>query len=93
MVRATDIHSMTEFQRNVKAFLGMLKKSKQPVVLTVNGKAEVVVQDAEAYQAMIDELESARFASAVHEGLKASREGKVKDLDAAFGEIRGKLGL
>jgi hypothetical protein len=27
-----------------------LKKNKRPVILTVNGKAEGVVQDAEAYQ-------------------------------------------
>jgi PHD/YefM family antitoxin component YafN of YafNO toxin-antitoxin module len=27
-----------------------LKKTKRPLVLTINGKAEAVVQDAQAYQ-------------------------------------------
>ena len=31
-----------------------LKKSKRPVVLTVKGKAEAIVQDAEAYQRPLD---------------------------------------
>jgi PHD/YefM family antitoxin component YafN of YafNO toxin-antitoxin module len=31
-----------------------LKKSKRPVVLTVKGKAAAIVQDAEAYQRLLD---------------------------------------
>jgi hypothetical protein len=31
-----------------------LKKSHRPVVLTVKGKAEAVVQDAESYQRLLD---------------------------------------
>jgi prevent-host-death family protein len=45
-----DIQSLTNFRRNSGEFLKQLKKSKRPLVLTVNGKAEAVVQDAEAYQ-------------------------------------------
>lgn len=31
-----------------------LRKSKRPVVLTVKGKAAAVVQDADAYQRLLD---------------------------------------
>ncbi|MBV9678064.1 MAG: hypothetical protein JO185_17130, partial [Acidobacteriaceae bacterium] len=31
-----------------------LKKTRRPIVLTVNGKAEAVVQHAEAYQRLLD---------------------------------------
>ncbi|MCC5640387.1 type II toxin-antitoxin system Phd/YefM family antitoxin [Nostoc sp. CHAB 5844] len=34
-----------------------IKATKSPLVLTVNGKAEVVVQEAQAFQEMIDQLE------------------------------------
>jgi prevent-host-death family protein len=44
-----DIHSLTEFKRNTTEFLQRLKETKHPLVLTVNGKAELVVQDAESY--------------------------------------------
>ena len=49
-----DIQSLTNFRRKSGEFIKQIKKSKRPVVLTVNGKAEVVVQDAEAYQRLLD---------------------------------------
>ena len=45
-----DIQSLTNFRRKSREFPKEMKKSKRPVVLTVNGKAEAVVQDAESYQ-------------------------------------------
>ena len=44
----TDIHSLTDFQRNVKDHLKHLKETGRPEILTVNGKAAVVVQDGPA---------------------------------------------
>ena len=45
-----DIRSLTEFKRNTSELVENLKRTKHPLVLTVNGKAELVVQDAESYQ-------------------------------------------
>ncbi len=50
----TDIQSLTTFRRSSGDFMKHLKKSKRPIVLTVNGKAAAVVQDAEAYQRLVD---------------------------------------
>jgi PHD/YefM family antitoxin component YafN of YafNO toxin-antitoxin module len=36
-----------------------VKATKLPLVLTVNGKAEVVVQDAATFQAMIERIQQA----------------------------------
>ena len=44
-----DIRSLSDFKRNTSELLDSLKKTGNPLVLTINGKAEVVVQDAEAY--------------------------------------------
>ena len=49
--------SLTDFKRNVKHFIERIKATKSPLVLTVNGRAEVVIQDASAFQEMIDKLE------------------------------------
>jgi PHD/YefM family antitoxin component YafN of YafNO toxin-antitoxin module len=49
-----DIQAMTTFRRNPVKFLKHLKMTKEPLVLTMNGKAEAVVQDAEAYQRLLD---------------------------------------
>lgn len=57
MIRADDIESLTDFARNTKAHLKRLKRTGRPELLTVNGRAEVVVQNATSYQRLIDELE------------------------------------
>ncbi len=45
------------FKCNITEFVQRLKPTKPPVVLTVNGKAELVVQDAESYQKLLDAFE------------------------------------
>ena len=48
-------HSIpTNFRRKSWEFLKEMKRSKRPVVLTVNGNAEAVVQDVESYQRLLD---------------------------------------
>jgi len=46
MIRATDIHSLSDFQRNAKSYIQQVTSTKNPIAITVNGGAEVVVQDA-----------------------------------------------
>jgi PHD/YefM family antitoxin component YafN of YafNO toxin-antitoxin module len=50
------IQSLTSFRRRSGDFMKQLKKSNRPVVLTVKGKAAAIVQDAEAYQRLLDAL-------------------------------------
>lgn len=47
---ANGIDSLTNFKRRTPYFLKQLRKSGKPVVLTINGKAEVIVQDVASYQ-------------------------------------------
>ena len=56
MLDTREIHSLTDFLRNHKAHVAPLKETQAPEVLTVSGKAEVVVQDAASYQIMLDRL-------------------------------------
>ena len=58
VIRPEDIGSLTDFARNIKAHLKRLRRTGRPELLTVNGKAEVVVQNASAYQRLIEELKS-----------------------------------
>jgi PHD/YefM family antitoxin component YafN of YafNO toxin-antitoxin module len=57
MIRPEDIGSLTDFSRNTKAHLKRLRRTGRPELLTVNGKAEVVIQNASAYQRLIELLE------------------------------------
>lgn len=57
MIRPEDIGPLTDFNRNTKAHLKRLRRTGRPELLTVNGKAEVVVQSASAYQRLLTSLE------------------------------------
>ncbi len=81
MFKPNDVHSLTEFQRRTKAALGRLKKSGRPEVLTVNGKAAVVVQDAAAFTRMIEHMDRHHLIEAVRVGIAPQMEdgGKMSD--------------
>jgi prevent-host-death family protein len=59
MIDLENIHPLTDFKRNVKQFIERTKATKSPLVLTVNGKAEIVIQDAVSFQEMTKRLEIA----------------------------------
>jgi prevent-host-death family protein len=65
----SDIQSLTTFRRSSGDFMKQLKKTKRPVVLTVNGKAAAVVQDAEAYQRLLDIAARADANEGIRQGL------------------------
>ncbi len=59
MIELKNIHSLSDFKRNAKEFIERIKSTRSPLILTVNGKAEVVVQDAQTFQAICDRAEQA----------------------------------
>ena len=87
MVFLNDIRPLSEFQRNTKTYIRRLAKTGQPEVLTVNGKASVVVQDAAAYQKLMDQVEDARTAQAIAE----IDRGEGIPLKEAFALIRKRI--
>lgn len=56
MITPDNIHSLTDFKRNTSAYVEKMKESKAPLVLTVNGEASLVVQDAQAYQELLTRI-------------------------------------
>ncbi|MFZ3343262.1 MAG: type II toxin-antitoxin system Phd/YefM family antitoxin [Terriglobales bacterium] len=90
---AKDIQSLTTFRRRSGDFMKHLKKSKRPMVLTVNGKAAAVVQDAEAYQRLLDAAAYADESEGIRQGLKDAREGRVQPVREFFAEFEAKHGL
>jgi len=59
MLDLRHVYSLTDFLRNHKEHIARLSESKAPVVLTVKGKAALVLQDAEGYQELLERLERA----------------------------------
>lgn len=93
MINLRQIHPVTDFVRNYKAFLGRIQETGQPEVLTVNGKPAYVILDANTYQEIADEIERRRFVRAVNQGIEDMNAGKGKLAEEAFTQIRADLGL
>jgi len=70
-----------------------LKKSKRPMVLTVNGKAAAVVQDAEAYQRLLDIAAQADAEEGIRQGLDDARQGRIRPAREFFDEFEAAHGL
>ena len=88
-----DIQAMTTFRRNPGAFMRRLKETRQPLVLTVNGKAEAVLQDAEAYQRLLDIAAQADAAEGIRQGLEDVKKGRTRPAREVFDEIRHEYGI
>ncbi len=83
-----DIQAMTTFRRNPGEFMKRLKKTKRPLILTVNGKAEAVVQDAEAYQRLLDIAAQADAVEGIRQGLEDVKKGRVRPAREALDIFR-----
>jgi prevent-host-death family protein len=88
-----DIQSLTTFRRRSGDFMKQLKKSGRPVVLTVKGKAEAIVQDARAYQRLLDIAARADVYEAVRQGIADVARGRTRPAKEVFDEIRGLHGI
>ena len=88
-----DIQSLTTFRRRSGDFLKQLKKSKRPVVLTVNGKAAAIVQDAKAYQRLLDLAARADEEEGIRQGLEDVAHGRTRPAREVFDELRRKYAI
>ncbi|NET58568.1 MAG: type II toxin-antitoxin system Phd/YefM family antitoxin [Symploca sp. SIO2E6] len=93
MLSLSDIHPLSEFQRGAKAFLARLKETKAPMVLTVNGKAAAVVQDAQSYQELLDKVELLESIVGIRKSIEEFEQGEGMPLKEAFQQLQEKYGL
>jgi prevent-host-death family protein len=82
-----DIRSLTEFKRNTTELVDNLKRTKHPLVLTVNGKAELVVQDAQSYQELLKAAELIETLKGIKQGLEQMKAGEGKTAEDFFAEM------
>jgi hypothetical protein len=81
MFSTNEIHSLTDFQRNTKIYVQRLTDTKRPEVLTVNSEAQVVIQDAKAYEEMFNLLHSLKQINVSLDDIRHDRVKPVIDLN------------
>ena len=84
----SDIDSLSNFKRNTPEFLRQLKETGHPVVLTINGKAELVVQDTASYQKLIELAERAERMDALKASIEDMKAGRIIPADDVLAELR-----
>lgn len=88
-----DIQPMTTFRNHSAEIIQRLKATKRPVILTVNGRAAAVLQDAEAYQRLLDLAAEASAGEGIRQGLEDLSHGGTRAAGAVFDEIRNEHGI
>lgn len=89
----TNSHSLTDFQRNARSFIEGLNETKEPLLLTVNGKVQAVLVDPGSFQLLEAEFERQRLIEALREGERAIAEGRVQPAEQARETMNAKYDL
>ena len=79
-----DIRSITELKRNTNAVLEQIHKTKRPVILTVNGKADAVILDAKEYEKMTNAFSLLKPLAPAEEDIKEGHHTEAKDFFRDF---------
>jgi PHD/YefM family antitoxin component YafN of YafNO toxin-antitoxin module len=90
VINLKNIYSLSDFQRKTREHLRRLKRTRRPEVLTINGKAELVIQDAESYQELLDALDQAEALAGIRVGLDSAARGEGRPATRALAAIRKK---
>jgi PHD/YefM family antitoxin component YafN of YafNO toxin-antitoxin module len=93
MINLKDIHPLSDFQRNARAHVEHLKRTGRPEVLTIHGQAALVIQDAEAYQRLLDLAAEAAAIVGIQRGIQGMYAGTGQDAEDAFATLERELGI
>lgn len=89
-----DIQSLSVFKQNASKMIKQMRETKEPIILTVNGKPAVVVQDAESYQQLADSREYHETVVALRRAIEdIENADKWPTSDEVFANLRSKFGI
>lgn len=84
------VHSLSDFKSNTRDLLARMRLNGQSVILTINGRAELVVQDAQSYRTLLERLDELEAVAAVMRGVADVEAGRVTPLRQFKKEFRRK---
>ncbi len=88
MERVQEIDSLVHFKENTQEIVERLKASGQPLILTVDGEAEIVVLAEKSYQRMLALLDRAEAIEGIQRGLASMERGEGRPATEVFEDIR-----
>ena len=82
---------LTEFKQKSSAIISQVQKTKNPAVLTVNGRAQAVLIDPESYQNMVNQIALLRSADQITASLIEMENDEGIESDVFFKKLRKKF--
>lgn len=93
MKLSRDIQSLSVFKRDSSKFLKQIRKTREPLVLTVNGKAAAVVLDPDSYEGYLREKDWQDTMISLRRAREDVKAGRVQDAEDFFREFEERHGI
>ncbi|MBV8976999.1 MAG: type II toxin-antitoxin system Phd/YefM family antitoxin [Alphaproteobacteria bacterium] len=88
MKLAGQIKSVSTFKANAAEMIDDITETGNPVILTVNGEAKVIVEDVRSYEKTQETLAFLRMLAMSEEDV---RQGRVRSVKEAFDRVRQRI--
>ena len=85
------IRSLSKFKQNSSEILKYIKKTQNPTILTINGKAEAVILDPESYQKMMNKIALFESGKKLEAALVKMENNKGISAQKALKKLRQKI--
>ena len=89
MKLSTAIKPISHIKSHASEIISEISETGNPVVVTVNGEARVIIQDIREYE---KDRESMAMLKIMAMGRKDMLEGRHKPMHQAFGDLKRKIG-
>lgn len=91
MLASDRTQSLSDFRKNAAATITRLNKTGDAEILTVNGEARAVLMSPAVYDELSRQLERTRDLATMRQSLQEVAQGKGREVNEAFTEIRANL--
>lgn len=91
MYTTSDIYPVSDFNRKPSEHIKRLQETKRPEVLTVNGKAALVMLPPDLYDELLQQTELLRSLQKIEEANADFEQGRSRPASEAFAELRRRL--
>ncbi|MGS2722749.1 type II toxin-antitoxin system Phd/YefM family antitoxin [Porticoccus sp. GXU_MW_L64] len=90
-MQTTDIYPVSDFNRKPSEHIKRIQETKNPEVLTVNGKAALVMIDPESFDQLRQDAELSRTLEEIAAAKAQIENGQYQSLDDAFDTLKTRM--
>jgi PHD/YefM family antitoxin component YafN of YafNO toxin-antitoxin module len=93
MVQPGDIHTLNEFKQDSMRLIERIEESGRPAVLTVEGKAKVVLLDVATFERLAAAVEHLETTELLRDRLEEIGRGRGRLMLEVLEELRQEFGI